>query len=208
MIGRRTRTAGIALLSCGLLLVGATPALAGTATAPAPAPSLSECTHRPLSQTFSAFKDYNFYALAPGGEFEGSTDSSWELTGGATIASAVQQDSSVGGVLDLPSNAQATSPVMCINSDYPTARLWVRNIAGSEGVFFHVSYLNANGTWTKPKNTGQFHGDKNAWRLSNPMNIQPSNRPGWQQVRFTFLAGGTKSRFQVNDFWVDPSRRI
>jgi hypothetical protein len=40
------------------------------------------------------------------------------------------------------------------------------------------------------------------------MNIQPSNRPGWQQVRFTFLAGGTKSRFQVNDFWVDPSRRI
>jgi len=111
-------------------------------------------------------------------------------------------------VLDLPSKAQATSPVMCINSDYPTGRLWVRNIAGSEGVFFHVSYLNADGTWTYPKNTGQFHGDKNAWRLSNPMNIQPSNRPGWQQVRFTFLADGTKSRFQVNDFWVDPSRRI
>lgn len=28
--------------------------------------------------------------------------------------------------------------------------------------------------------------------------------PGWQQVRFTFIAGGNTSRFQVNDFWVDP----
>ena len=206
-MGRKTRTAGTTLLATGVLLVGAAPALAATATAPAPAEPLSKCSHGPMSQTFSAFKDYNFYALAPGGDFESSSDSAWELTGGATIASTVQQDGSIGGALDLPSKAQAASPVMCINSDYPTARLWVRNIAGSEGVFFYVSYLN-RGTWTKPKNTGQFHGDKQAWRLSNPMNVQPANSPGWQQVRFIFVAGGTKSRFQVNDFWVDPRRRI
>jgi hypothetical protein len=30
---------------------------------------------------------------------------------------------------------------------------------------------------------------------------------GWQQVRFTFVAGGTTSRFQADDFWVDPRSR-
>jgi hypothetical protein len=95
---------------------------------------------------------------------------------------------------------------MCITSDYPIARPWVRNLVGSEGVFFYVSY-NTDGTWTSPKNTGQFHGSQKAWTLSNPMNVQPSNTPGWQRVRFTFIAGGNTSRFQVNDFWVDPRMR-
>ncbi len=107
-------------------------------------------------------------------------------------------------MLDLPSGAQATSPVLCITSDYPTARLNVRNVAGAEGIFFYVSYYKA-GAWTTPKNTGQFHGDgKGGWSLSNPMNVQPAGTPGWQQVRFTFVAGGSSSRFQADNFWVDP----
>jgi hypothetical protein len=125
------------------------------------------------------------------------------LSGGASVASTTQADGTTGGVLDLPSKAQATSPVMCITSDYPTARLHVRDLKGSEGVFFYVSYLQ-NGRWTAPKNTGQFHGDQTAWTPSGRMNVQPANTPGWQQVRFTFVAGGTTSHFQVDDFWVDP----
>jgi hypothetical protein len=203
---RRIRRAlGIGLTAAGLSLA-ATPALAATATAPAPASPLSSCDGSELSQPFTALKDRNWYALAPGGDFEPTTAGDWELTGGASITSVVQPDGPVGGVLDLPSRAQASSPVLCITSDFPTARLWVRNVVGSQGVYFHVSYLRS-GTWTNPKNTGQFHGDKHAWSLSNPMNLQPSSSPGWQQVRFTFLAGGSKSRFQVNDFWVDPKMR-
>ena len=82
----------------------------------------------------------------------------------------------------------------------------MRNVSGGEGVSFYVSYLR-NGDWTAPKNTGQFHGDKSDWTLSGGMNIQPSSKPGWQQARFTFVAGGTKSHFQVDDFWVDPKMR-
>jgi hypothetical protein len=117
-----------------------------------------------------------------------------------------QKDGTTGGVMDLPSKAQATSPVLCITSDFPTARPWVRNIAGSEGVFFYISYFK-NGVWTAPKNTGQFHGSQKAWTLATPVNVQPLNTPGWQQVRFTFVAGGNTSRFQVDDFWVDPRAR-
>jgi hypothetical protein len=189
-----------AVLTLAAVGLGAGSAHAATVSMPTAVAPLSACSQSPLSQPLLAFNDRNFYTLAPGGDFEGPT--SWELNRGANIQPAAAR----GGVLDLPSGAQATSPPLCITSDFPTSRMFVRNVAGSEGVFFYVSYLR-NGVWTAPKNTGQFHGDKSAWTLSGGMNIQPSGTPGWQQARFSFVAGGTKSRFQVDDFWVDPKMR-
>jgi hypothetical protein len=182
--------------------LAASPALAATAAVT----SDSACSTPVLSQPFAALNDSRFYTMAPGGTFDDPMGGGWQLSGGARIVQTTQPDGTVAGVLDLPSKATAVSPAMCITSDYPTTRQWVRNLVGSEGVFFYVSY-NTNGTWTSPKNTGQFHGSQKAWTLSNPMNVQPSNAPGWQQVRFTFIAGGNTSRFQVNDFWVDPRMR-
>jgi hypothetical protein len=182
--------------------LAAGPALAATA---AVIPD-SACSTPSLYQPFAGLKDPRFYTMAPGGTFDDPMGGGWQLNGGARIVQTTQPDGTVAGVLDLPSKATATSPAMCVTSDYPTARPWVRNLVGSEGVFFYVSY-NIHGTWTSPKNTGQFHGSQKAWTLSNPMNVQPSDTPGWQQVRFTFIAGGNTSRFQVNDFWVDPRMR-
>jgi hypothetical protein len=178
--------------------IAAAPALADTAADPA-------CTTPALSTPFTAFGDSRLYTLAPGGTFD-DPDAGWGLSGGASIVQTTQPDGTVAGVLDLPSKGRAVSPVVCITPDFPTARLWVRNLVGSEGVFFYVSY-NVNGIWTSPKNTGQFHGDKSVWTLSNPMNVQPLSLVGWQRVRFTFVAGGNTSRFQVNDFWIDPRMR-
>jgi len=196
---RRALGVVAAVAAAGL---SATPAVAATPTMPTPVAPLETCTEPALSQPFAAYEDFDFYTLAPGGDFD-SADNGWELTRGASILPATQPDGTTGGVLDLPSTAQAVSPPLCITSDYPTARLWVRNLAGSEGVFFYVSYYD-NGVWTKPKNTGQFHGTGSAWTLSRLMKVHPSGAAGWQQVRFVFVAGGTRSRFQVDDFWVDP----
>jgi hypothetical protein len=190
-----------AILTVTALGLGAGSAHAGTfVSTPTPVDPLSDCSHGAFSQPLLGFKDRNFYTLAPGGNFEGP--SGWELIRGASI----QSDDSHGGVLDLPSGAQATSPPLCITSDYPRSRMFVRNVDGGEGVSFYVSYLR-NGEWTTPKNTGQFHGEKDDWTLSGGMNIQPSSKPGWQQARFTFVARGTQSHFQVDDFWVDPKMR-
>lgn len=194
------RGLGAGLTAAALVLGAGSAHAATTVSMPTPVDPLSSCSHGVFSQPLLAFKDKHLYTLAPGGDFEGQT--SWELSRGASV----QPDASRGGVLDLPSGAQATSPPLCITSDYPKSRLFVRNVAGAEGVSFYVSYLR-NGLWTTPKNTGQFHGDKSGWTLSGGMNIQPSSAPGWQQARFTFVAGGTKSRFQVDDFWVDPKMR-
>jgi hypothetical protein len=190
-----------AALTAAALCLGAGSAHASVAApTPAPVAPLSACSHGTFSQPLLPFHDKNFYTLAPGGDFEAPT--SWELSRGASI----QRDASRGGVLDLPSGAQATSPPVCITSDYPKSRLFVRNVAGSEGVSFFVSYL-YGGAWTAPRSTGQFKGDKSGWTLSGGLNIKPSNTPGWQQARFTFVAGGSNSRFQVDDFWVDPKMR-
>ena len=194
------RLAGVASLVGATSLI-AVPAL-GASAATTPVPTAS-CPAPALSQPFLNLGDSNYYTLAPGGAFSDPSGDGWSLSGGAKIERSLQPDGTTGEVLDLPSKAEAVSPVMCISSSFPTARLSVRNVVGSEGVFFYVSY--ANGTsWTTPKNTGQFHGQQNAWTLSNPMNVQPENTPGWQQVRFTFIAGGTTSDFQVKNFWVDP----
>jgi hypothetical protein len=190
-------------LALGLVATGVAVSTAHAATpiTIGGADPIAACAAQPFTQALAAFRDKNYYTLAPGGDFEPGTG--WQLSGGASVVQTTEQDGSTGGVLDMPSKAQATSPVMCITSDYPTARLEVRNLVGGEGVFFYVSYY-VNGAWTTPKNTGQFHGDHADWTLSNPMNIQPGKTAGWQQVRFTFVAGGNTSRFQVDDFWVDP----
>jgi hypothetical protein len=197
-LARRGLGAGLTAAAFGLGAGSAHAAV--TVSTPTPVEPLASCSHGEFSQPLLPFKDRNLYTLAPGGDFEGPT--SWELSRGATV----QADDSRGGVLDLPSGAQATSPPLCITADYPRSRMFVRNVEGGEGVFFYVSYLR-NDEWTAPKRTGQFHGDKRGWTLSGGLNIQPNGHPGWQQARFTVVAGGTDSHFQVDDFWVDPKMR-
>jgi hypothetical protein len=204
---KRTPAALVGGLVAAAFALSASPALAGvTATAPAAAAPLSSCEAPDFSQPFTALKDRHYYTLAPDGDFAAGSDTDWELIGGAQVVQTTQPGGSTGGVLELPSRSEAVSPVMCVSVDYPTARLAVRNVVGGDGVFFYVSYLK-NGQWSAPKNTGQFHGEHSDWTVSKPMNLQPTKTSGWQQVRFVFVAGGNASRFQVDDFWVDPRLR-
>jgi hypothetical protein len=191
----------VASISLAALAAGLGAAQARAAVVEPDAAPLANCAAQTVSQPFAALKDQHYYTLAPEGDFSSAGD--WSLSGGASVVQTTDADAQTGAVLDLPSKAQATSPVMCITSDYPTARLHVRDVKGAEGVFFYVSYYE-NGAWTTPKNTGQLHGNHSDWTLSNPMNVQPLKTSGWQQVRFTLVAGGNTSDFEVDDFWVDP----
>jgi hypothetical protein len=158
-----------------------------------------------MSQPFTSIKDDNWYTLVAGQRADGFDGAGWTLTGGASVATVTLEDGRTTTVLDLPSS-KAVSPEVCITQDYPTARSMVRNVKGSEGIFFYVSQLGTS-TWNTPKNTGQFHGANTAWTLSNPLNVQPSNLRGWNIARFTFIPGGNRSRFQMYDFYVDPRMR-
>lgn len=209
---RGTRAAGLAGLVAALLAAVAVhpaPAAAKDTTLPAgsmgvaPADT-SACMNPTFSQAFLSDKDRNWYTLAPGQSPDDFTGNGWTLSNGARIVTAQLQNGQSGSVLDLPSGAVAISPPMCVTSDYPTARSLVCNVVGNDGVQFNVAYAGTR-TWAQPKSAGQLKGQKNDWTISNSVNVHPDNNTtGWQIVRFSFVAGGKASDFQVYDFYVDP----
>jgi hypothetical protein len=163
----------------------------------------SQCSQPEYVQPFLYANDSNLYTLVPGQSPGNFTGEGWELSGGARVVTTTLSDGSTGQVLDLPSGSKAVSPVICVTSAYPTARGIVRNVKGSEGVFFYVSY-EGTATWASPKNTGQIHGSGTAWTLVTPVNLQPSDALGWQPMRITLVPGGKTSDFEVYNLYVDP----
>jgi hypothetical protein len=166
-------------------------------------PNTSACTAPPLWQPLLAIGDSNWYTLPPGETVDNFTGSGWTLTGGARITSAMLADGATGSVLDLPTGSQAVSPILCVNSGYKTVRTEVRDLAGSAGVHFSVSYEGTN-SWSTPVDTGLVHGQQTKWTMSDPVNVQPANITGWQLVRFTLVPAGIKSDYQIYNFWLDP----
>ena len=201
------KTWRISALSVAAVMAMTSPAY-GAADTPSPVPPIdaSTCAHPTFTQALLPFGDANLYTLAPGGAFDNASD--WQLAGGATITTSTQSDGSVGGVLSLPGKSQATSPVMCITPEYPTARLWSQNLAEDEDVRFNVQYWDAEKLeWTKPKENGKFKATKDGvWTLSKEMEVKPDDDLYWQQVRFTLHVQGDpkKHHVLVDNFWVDP----
>ena len=197
-------SAAVALLASGVVvLTAAAPALA----APSPiTPDTSACADPALTQPFAALGDSSNYTLLPGESPDSFDGTGWTLMGGAQVVEATLADGTTGDVLALPPGSGAISPVMCVTNAYPTARAMV---SGDMGVQFAVSYEGTD-TWTHPKNTGQLHGKKTGWQLSDHLNLQPANSSAWQLVRFMFTPP-TKgpSVTSIYNFYVDPyAKRI
>jgi hypothetical protein len=215
LFSRRSRTLGLSgVLAVLLVSVAARPALAASPALPAPSNSsgvrpvdTSACHDPELSQPFLSSHDANSYTLVPGQTFDNFDGSGWTLSGGATTTTTTLADGATGSVLDLPSGSKAESPIICVKSDYPTARTMVRNMTGGNGVFFYVSYAGTK-TETTPQNTGQLHGNGTNWTLSNPLNVDPGKSDGWQPVRITLIAGGHSSEFELYNLFVDPRCRM
>jgi hypothetical protein len=174
---------------------GASPAAAAVDT--------SQCAAQEFSQAFAFANDSNYYTTLPGDASDEFSGEGWQLSGGASITTETLADGSEGQVLDLPSGSKAVSPVICVTSDYPVARGYVRNVKGSEGVFFYVAYEGTS-TWEHPKNTGQIHGKGTAFTLVTPVNMQPFKTAGLQPMRITLVPGGKTSDFEVYDLDIDP----
>lgn len=196
---RRSRSLGASsILAVLISAFAAAPALADTSVV-----DTSACSAPPLSQALLSFGDSNWYTMTPGESLDNFDGGGWTLTGGAQIQTTDLADGQTGSVLDLPSGSTAVSPTICVDSGYKTARTEVRDVVGSQGVHFFVSYAGTK-TADSPQDTGQVHGHKSDWTLSDSVNVQPSNTTGWQLVRFTLVPGGKSSDFQIYNFWLDP----
>jgi len=198
---RQTGIAAGAGICCVLLSLSATPALADT-SAP------EGCGAQSFSQQFAAYNDFNWYKLVHGGEFNSSSEG-WVLRGGAKISEATRPDGTTGGVLDMPSGAQAISPPVGVNLQDRTARVWVRDVKGAAGVDARVAYPYTS-TWLEPQDVGHVHGQHASWTLSTPINVDPQiagAKEGFRIVRFVFNADSKNSDTQLFGLWVDPRMR-
>ena len=173
------------------------------------------CSAPALSQPFLSWQDTNWYALAAGQSANNFNGTGWVLSGGARIVPTALANGTTGSVLDLPSGSQAVSPTICLTSDYPTARMMVRNLSGSNGgnVTFSVSYAGTSSA-SAPLKTGTFkttgnQGVSGNWLLSQPADLQPSATvSGWQPMQIVLAPSGPKkSEFQICNLYVDPRMR-
>jgi len=209
LVPRWSAVAGVVLCS---LAFSAAPALAdddGTDNVPAQAvsqttgASQTECADPVLSQPFAPFGDPRDYVLVPGGDFESAAG--WQLRGGAKIVNTGSDN-----VLDLPSGAVAVSPTVCVDLNYPSARMFQRTVKGWGGVAVAVAYQDTR-TQYRPKLVGILGNRSSSWALSRDLRILPQlggRDSGWRKVAFVFAAGGARgSEFQIDDLYVDPIKQ-
>jgi hypothetical protein len=174
---------------------------AGLAQSAAAATTSSWCPTAILSQPFAG--DSAWYTLAPGESFDNFAGTGWVFSGGAKIVTETLADGSTGSVLDLPAGSTATSPAMCVDSSYPTARMETRTLGkapDNSTTFYTVP------AGQKPLSGMPVLGTPN-WAVSPPDNVASSNTPA-EQVQFKFVAGKKAADLQVYNLYIDPHAKF
>lgn len=186
-------TAAVALLP--FLVPGQASADVST-TAPCPTPA--------VSQPFLSWGDTAWYTPAPGVTPDSFTAAGWTLSGGATVTSTTLADGQTGPVLDLPPGASATSPMVCVDSNEPTARMITQAVgtgASNDAARFYVTPV-GSGTLTggQPVNAGT------QWAESRPVNVFRGN--GAEDADLTLVSNETTGDVQIYDLFIDPHMRF
>jgi hypothetical protein len=209
-----------AALAAAALTCSATPALAAdeyTTEQVAPswtAASAQSCADPDTSPLLSGFKDSDFYAVAPGGDFETGA-AGWQLDGGAAIAaSSGGLLGASNGALALPLGASATSPTFCVDERYPHFRLAYAPGTSTVDTTMRVDVLYPGlqkdnvhkATDLKAKH------DK-SWALSDRIKLDPlrglRKGAGWRLValRLSVTDGKPGAMVHVDDVLIDPRAR-
>ena len=200
------RSSLVSLLSVCLLAGAASPAHAAMTAAAVTSPATAGCTVPALTASLAAFGDWRSYFLAPGGDFE-SAGHGWTLTGGATrsTGSSPLRLGAATKSLRLPAGATATSPVFCVDLNYPTFRFF--SSKGNAPLYVDVLYpaLGAK----KLKATTIKGGT--SWTLTKDVDLRPTivtKDPGWRLVQLRYVAAtGATGDWLVDDVLIDPRMR-
>jgi hypothetical protein len=196
-----------ASVAAAALAVAAPSASAGLLVKSAP-----NCTTPVTSQAFrSVDGDSSSYQLVPGGNFEAGAKS-WSLSGGASIVSGNEPwNVNGGGVrsVKLPPGASATSPVMCVGLEHPTARLFTkdnRGLLSTLAVSVNVETSLGLNLWV-PIGVilpgGKWKPTPKLLVVANLLPLLPGEKTP-VQFKVTSLGFGT---WWVDDFFVDPKCR-
>jgi hypothetical protein len=168
------------------------------------AATTATCQDPVLVNPFADLGDYRDYVLAPSGDFENAALEGWQLEGGAVTT--IDEDGD--GALSLPAGSIATSPAMCIDLNYPTARFHVRNEAEDGDFEVQVMYVDHKKAY-KPHKVKKLKG-RRGWAATEDIKIDPERggkEAGWRRVAFRFVADEHKGDFRIDNLYVDPRMR-
>ncbi|MEA2322635.1 MAG: hypothetical protein QOD81_2485 [Solirubrobacteraceae bacterium] len=165
--------------------------------------SVQSCTAPALSTALAAYGDDRSYFTAPGGDFEDAEG--WQLRGGAALTGGSSPLGLGGGMtsLRLPAGSSATSPVFCVDLDYPTFRFWASQAAG-RGLAVDVIYPGF--VQNKVQAAANVKADA-AWTLVKDVKLKPAKVEsawGWRHVAIRFRA---TAETRVDDVLIDPRMR-
>jgi hypothetical protein len=90
----------------------------------------ADCGYGDPSPVFANWGDPAMYALAPEGDL--SSTEYWTLNKKARVVTGADPFSGAAQSLELPKDAEAGTPAMCVNLDTPTIRFFVRDVGGNE----------------------------------------------------------------------------
>ena len=112
--------------------------------------------------------------------------------------------------LKLPPGGSATSPVFCVDLDYPTLRFFSAQLAPRSSSKLSVDVIYPARGNSNPKAATVPRGSS-AWALSQDVRLRPDrvdSAGGWRQVQIRFTADkGAGGDWRVDDVLVDPRMR-
>jgi len=206
-------------LSLRSILRLATLAAAVAAFAPAPAHAdlldgllttadadVTTCDPSP-SQAFKRWGDDAYYALVPGGSFEGAN--SWTLKNGAKVVSGNEpfyvRSSGDTRSLALPEGSSAISPTACFDFADWHARLFARKTSSDSGyIKVEVIVRSALGGLLATLDGGTISAN-GEWQPSPRIALltcNVTNLVGTESIAFRFKAVG--ANFRIDDVYLDP----
>lgn len=183
-------------------------ALVAAVLAVAASAAEAACTASPTSTAFAQFGDDAAYTLAPGGSFEAGAPG-WSL-GNAAVVAGNESYRLVPGSHSLAVGAggQAVSPWICISSEYPSFRIFTRQLNGSGSLDVGLQWLNVLGLGVNT--TVGVVAPTSSWAPSEALRLG-SAVPLWMpgstlQVRLVFQPTWSSS-WAIDDVFIDPYSR-
>ncbi len=185
-----------------------------TVTADETAAGQQTCTDPTLATHLAALGDTRDYFVAPGGDFEPGTTAGWQLTGGAELAGGNEPFNVLGrgaSSLALPAGSSATSPVFCVDLNYPTFRFLANQAqaAADAGLMVDVIYPEiAKGNVHQAASYKPFK----TWALTKDIKLEPQRagkQAGWRKVALRFRVPATKkgADWRIDNILIDPKCR-
>jgi hypothetical protein len=176
----------------------------------APAVAAAACPTQPSSNAFSRFGDEAAYTLAPGGSFEDGAPG-WSLKG-AAVARGNESFHIIPGShsLAIAPSGSAVSPLVCVSSEYPSFRLFVRRVGANSDSSLNISlrWIDLLGA-TVNAPVASLKADE-AW-VPTPVLALGSSVPLWLpgsslNIGLVFEATGSGS-WAIDDVYIDPYSR-